>query len=63
MTAVQFLADHTHLINTPSWEFIVDSAKNMEKEQLGEALEAGKRDEYNGYGIGIEDYYNEKYTK
>jgi hypothetical protein len=68
-TAVQFLADHTHLINTESWQFIVESAKEMEKEQIIQSYYAAVVDtemihEHKKFIYeGPEQYYNETYKK
>ena len=61
-TAVEFLVDNLHYLHSTKWDDILEQAKEMEKEQIIDAVLSS------GYVGGAtleesEDYYNENYNK
>ena len=63
-TAVEFLVDNLHYLHSTKWDDIIEQAKEMEKEQIGNAYVYGS-----AYGIDLKNgfspnnYYNETFNK
>ena len=59
-TAVEYLLENIHLINSTKWNDIIEKAKAMEKDQIICARMNGMTDNELSY-INAEKYYNETY--
>ena len=63
-TAVEWLEDNLHYLHSTKWDDILEQAKEMEKEQIGNAYVYGS-----AYGIDLKNgfspnnYYNETFNK
>lgn len=63
-TAVDYLIDNLHYINSTKWNDIIDQAKQMEKEQIMDAYNDGIENEISIYStIDSEQYYETTYGK
>lgn len=61
-TAVEWLEDNLHYLHSTKWNDILEQAKEMEKEQIIEAMKIGVNCGLYNYKSG-EDYYKRTYKK
>ena len=58
-TAVEWLVDNIHYLHSTKWNDIIQQAKEMEKEQIINAWDLGRRDI--DYPANGEKYYNKTF--
>lgn len=65
-TAVEYLEVNLHYLHSTKWQYIVEQAKEMEKQQIIDARQDGRNVCFRKgerKQITNEDYYNETFNK
>lgn len=61
-TAVEYLIDNLHLMNSDKWSDVIEEAKTLEKEQIVHAFIVAENHQWDGTRHAIH-YYQQTYKK